>query len=86
MQVESSLRGDAITLVERRAPWARNAGLEWTASEIAQLRYDEKSGVWSLRWRDSNERWHSCERVRPSRDVGRLLAEIDADPTGIFWG
>jgi hypothetical protein len=33
-----------------------------------------------------NERWFLYLDTEPSRDVSPLLAEIDADPTGIFWG
>jgi hypothetical protein len=35
---------------------------------------------------DRNSRWFLYDDVAPSRDVGPLLAEIDEDPTGIFWG
>ena len=37
-------------------------------------------------WRDSNLRFHRYLRIDPSPDVGVLLAEIEADPTAIFWG
>lgn len=54
--------------------------------KVAQLRYDPETGAWSLYCRDRNERWFPYFDIKPSRDVGPLLAEIDADPTGIFWG
>jgi hypothetical protein len=58
---------------------------DWTTSPIAQLRRDAQ-GAWSLLWRGSDERWHLYEDVEPTRNIQPLLAEIDADPTGIFWG
>ena len=45
-----------------------------------------QGGTWTLYWRGSDERWHAYEDTKPSRDVQPLLAEIEADPTGIFWG
>jgi hypothetical protein len=31
-------------------------------------------------------RWHAYEALPAARDFGRLLNEVDVDPTGIFWG
>ena len=53
---------------------------------IAQLRFDPKSARWSLHSRDSSDRWRRYDDVPPSETVDPLLAEIDADPTAIFWG
>jgi hypothetical protein len=86
VRLECSLRGPAITIIERRPPWNPDFGPEWTASNVAQLRYDRERRTWSLRWRGSDGRWHSYDRTKPSPELGPLLAEIDADPTGIFWG
>lgn len=54
--------------------------------KIAQLRYDGSSKRWSLFCSDRNERWWPYDNVGPSVSVDPLLAEIDADPTGIFFG
>jgi Protein of unknown function (DUF3024) len=43
-------------------------------------------GEWSLYWRDRNLAFHRYTRIDASPDVAVLLAEIEADPTGIFWG
>lgn len=61
-------------------------GDEWTRFPIAHLRYTKTRGEWTLYWRDRNLRFHRYELVQPSPNVGDLLAEIDRDPTGIFWG
>ena len=86
IHLEYAVRGNAITIVERRPAWRPDLGPEWTSNKLAQLRYDVKAGKWSLHWRDSNDRWHLYTDMRPVDDVAPLLAEIDADPTGIFWG
>lgn len=85
IRLECIRRGNAITVLERRAPW--NPDLpDWTSLEVAQLRFDPASRRWSLYCRDSNERWWPYEDVKPSASIDVLLAELDADPTGIFWG
>jgi hypothetical protein len=86
LRLEHSLRGSRITIVERRPPWSELVGPAWTSTNVAQLRYDERSGSWTLYAADRNDRWFLYDDVGPSRDVGALLDEIDADPTAIFWG
>jgi Protein of unknown function (DUF3024) len=84
--LEHDVRGNAITIIERRAPWRADYGPEWTSSKIAQLRYDRATATWSLHWRDRRERWLRYDGVDAARDVGPLLAEVGADPHGCFWG
>ncbi|MGH2935273.1 MAG: DUF3024 domain-containing protein [Gaiellaceae bacterium] len=86
LRLECSGRGDAITIVEQHAPWNPDLDIEWTTSPVARLRHDARAGTWTLDWRGSDERWHRYEDTKPSPDVQPLLAEIETDPTGIFWG
>jgi DUF3024 family protein len=86
VRLEHGVRGNAITIVERRPPWSELVGPEWTTTHIAQLRYDERDRCWSLYCRDSRERWWLYDDAEPAADVRSLLAAIDDDPTGIFWG
>ena len=86
IRLEHSVRGDAITIFERRPPWREDLGPEWTRQKIAQLRYDRASATWSLYWGDSNDRWLAYEPREPTGDAGPLLAEVGADPHGCFWG
>ena len=85
-RLEHTVRGNAITINERRPPWQPDPDAEWTSQSIAQLRFDEKSGLWSLRWPRHTGQWLRYDGVRDARDVDPLLAEIDADPDGVFWG
>jgi Protein of unknown function (DUF3024) len=87
IRLECSRRGNAITIVERRPPWnPEMIGDEWTTMKIAQLRHDPTSKTWSLYCRDGNDRWWPYDNIAPSASVDALLAELDTDPTGIFWG
>ncbi len=84
LRLDYSLRGNSVTLLEIRPAWRRPG--EWTEMKIAQFRLDPASKMWSLYWRDRNERWHLYEDIPPSYDLGVCLKEVDADPTGIFFG
>lgn len=87
IRLECSRRGNSITIVERRPPWNPELiGHEWSTMKVAQLRHDPASKQWSLYCCDRNERWWPYDNTDPTVSVDPLLAEIDADPTGIFWG
>jgi hypothetical protein len=86
MRLEVAVRGSSITLIERRAPWNDKFGGDWTSQSIAELRYHRKTGTWSLYWPRATGRWHRYEDLGPASDVRPLLAEIHADPDGVFWG
>jgi hypothetical protein len=49
-------------------------------------RYAATTARWSLFCRDSNQRWWPYDGIGPTTSVEPLLTEVDADPTGIFWG
>jgi len=86
IRIELEVHGRSVTILECRAPWTREIGPEWTRFPVARLRRVETRGVWMLDWRDRNLRWHRYDRVDPSPHLDPLLAEIESDPTGIFWG
>lgn len=86
MRIEVEASGRSVTIVERRTPWLVGVDREWTRSVVAQLRFDPPSGEWTLYSADRNSRWHVYDFIGPSTEMGVLLAEIDGDPTGIFWG
>lgn len=86
VRLECSVRGNAITILERRPPWREDFGPDWSSVKVAQLRFDPASQAWALYCSDANGRWHQYPDAQPSKDVRVLLNEIDADPTGIFWG
>ena len=85
-RIEDSIRGASITIVERRPPWNPAFGPEWSSTKVAQLRYDEAGQRWTLYSAGSDDRWHRYDFARPAADVASLLATVEDDPTGIFWG
>jgi len=86
IRIEMEVQGRAVTILECRPPWSPEIGPEWTRLPVARLRHVAARRVWELFWCDRNLRWHRYDRIKPSRHVEALLAEIDADPTSIFWG
>ena len=86
VRLECSRRGNSITISERRPPWRVDLGPEWSEFKVAQLRYEPTERTWCLYCRDRNERWFLYDGIEPAPSVVPLLAEVDEDPTGIFWG
>lgn len=85
VRVEHTVRGKSVTLFECRPPWHEGLPPEWSRLPIAQLRFDPTTNEWTLFCADRNSRWHLYDFIEPGT-VTELLAEIEADPTGIFWG
>lgn len=73
-----------VELLERRPHFQeRDRHVE---HPVAKFRYNAKRGSWTLFWQDRNQRWHSYDGFEDRRDFVDLLREVEADPTGIFWG
>lgn len=83
---EVDLSATSATILECRPPWRSDFGPDWSRLPVAHLRHTKIRNEWSLYWRDRNLRFHLYDLVAPSRHVDDLLAEIDRDATGIFWG
>ena len=86
VRIEVDVAERDLTIVECRPPWRADGGSDWTRFPIARLRYAKTRGVWSLYWRDRNLRFHAYDLVSPTASIEELLAEVDRDPTAIFWG
>ena len=86
IRVEYDVRGKNVTIYECRPPCHPDLSPTWSRQPIAQLRYDPDDRHWRLCWADRNGRWHHYDTLEPTIQVVELLGEIDADPTGIFWG
>jgi hypothetical protein len=84
LKIVYKIRGNKVTLVESR-PFYMDPNT-WTESVVAQFRYDPGNTCWTLYCADRNSRWHCYEGLKPARNLADLLDEVDADPTGIFWG
>ena len=86
IRYELDVTDRTVTILECRPPWRPDFGPEWTRFPIARLRYTRTRGEWSLYWRDRNLKFHEYDLVPPTPLVDDLIAEIERDPTSIFWG
>ncbi len=85
IRLSYTFRGNTVTIWENRVPWTPTM-TEWSKSAVAQLRYNPKVQTWMLYWRDRNGKWHEDEGLAPVKSLDRILAELDRDPTRIYWG
>ncbi len=44
--MEFEIRGNSVTIIERRPPWREDFGPEWSRLTVAQLRYENEG--WAL--------------------------------------
>ena len=63
---------------------------DWLRVESARLRYNATAKIWTLYCFDRNSRAKRYDLWDPDfaqpGTVPAILAEIEADPTNIFWG
>ncbi len=85
VRLSYKFRGDTVTLFEHRAPWMKG-DTEWSSMPIAQIRFNQSAGLWTLYCADRNDKWHMYTEIDSTKDFDAILAEIDEDPTHIFWG
>ncbi len=84
IRLDYQIRGNNVTFFENRKHYRLPD--VWTKAEIAQFRYNPDDKLWSLYWRRHTERWYRYDLKEPTADFEDLIAEVDKDPPGIFWG
>jgi hypothetical protein len=78
------IRGNSVTLFEQRPVYREKS--KWVDIPVAQFRFNLSRSLWTLYCADRNSKWHEYLPAALTRDFDMLLAEVDKDPTGIFWG
>lgn len=58
----------------------------WIEHGIAKLRFVRTAGEWRLFWQRASLNWQSYEPLASSHDIATLVAEIERDPHGCFFG
>jgi hypothetical protein len=86
VRVECDVAPRHLTICECRPPWREDFGPDWTRFPIARLHYTKATGLWTLYWRDSNEKYHRYDPLEPSPQVQDLLDYLDGRSDPIFWG
>ncbi len=78
------IKGTEVVLFEERP--AFRPPHEWQEMAIAKFRYVGTQKLWRLYCQHRDLRWHSYEALPAAPSFKRLLDEVEADSTGIFWG
>lgn len=76
--------GPSIVLYESRPRFQRPS--EWGEHGVAKFTYVKSRRVWRLFCQFRDLQWHAYEPLPEATSLARLVAEVDDDPTGIFWG
>ena len=84
VRVGYRIESNAVILYEERP--AFRAPHEWREFVVAKFTYVGSQRRWRLFCRHRDLRWHTYQLLPAASSFSRLLDEVDADPTGIFWG
>lgn len=84
LRVGFRIKGSEVVLFEERP--AFQPPHEWREMVVAKFKYVGTQKVWRLYCQHRDRRWHAYEALPAARRFDRLLDEVAADPTGIFWG
>jgi hypothetical protein len=84
VRVGYKIRGRYVTLFQERPDLLEPR--RWVDIPVAQFRFQQDVGAWTLHWTDHTRRWHNYRDVEPTEKFEDLLLEVDRDPTGILWG
>jgi hypothetical protein len=76
--------GNKVLLLEERPAFPEKT--RWVEIPVAKFSYTAKSATWQLYCRDRNSKWHRFTPEPATPNFDRLVAAVDTDPTGIFWG
>jgi hypothetical protein len=58
----------------------------WHEQPVAKFRVNKRRATWQLFCVFRDLKWPAYEPLRESADLAELVAEVQRDPTGIFWG
>jgi hypothetical protein len=78
------VRGHSVSIYEERAPW--NGVGEWTRMGVARFKYTRTRGSWTLYWMRRDLRWHAHDPDVMPADLESLVALVDEDRYGAFFG
>lgn len=78
------IEGHAVELLESRP--SLDDRRVWHEVGVARFRYVASQRVWRLYCQYRDLKWHEYQPRPTARSFATLLAEVDRDPTGLFWG
>jgi hypothetical protein len=79
------IEGHAASVFEERPPWDGSPG-DWTRAGVARFRYFRSRGEWTLYWMRADLRWHVFDAAPPTSNLAALVAIVEENRYGAFWG
>ncbi len=84
LRYKYTIENHDVILYEIRPRWDKSD--EKTGRPCAKLTFVRSQNIWKLYWHRANGKWHAYGPLKSSRDLAELIAEIDTDPNGCFFG
>ena len=78
------IRGNDVNIIESRPYWKDRS--IWTELPIAKIRYLPNELSWQLMWARANGKWQKYPDFLPTKDLNKIISELDNDPLHVFWG
>ena len=73
-----------IFIFESRPRWDDPS--EWMDLDFAKITYVTSRGIWKLYWMRASGKWNPYEPHKESKRIDDLIATIDEDRYGCFFG
>jgi len=84
LRIVFEVDGHAVSIYEERPPWDGIGG--WTRMGVARFRYRRTRGSWTLYWMRRDLKWHTYDPEVIPTDLESLVALVDEDRYGAFFG
>ena len=84
LRCEYRIQNQEVIIFEVRPRW--NNPSEETWAPFAKLKFIRSKNHWRLFWQRADMKWHKYGPLDSSRSLAELVAEIDADTHGCFFG
>jgi len=84
LRFEYEIKGHTVTIWEVRPPWD-GVGKE-TRMGVARFRFFRSRGVWILYWMRRDLKWQRYEPASSTPDLAVLVAIVETDEYGAFFG
>ncbi|MEI6363540.1 MAG: DUF3024 domain-containing protein [Actinomycetes bacterium] len=85
VRVVAVVDGPQVVIAEERPPWDGGHGSPWETYPLARVTYVRSSRTWNLEVSSEGDRFRKYPGL-VSGSLEEVLAEIDEDPTFVFWG
>jgi hypothetical protein len=84
LKFEYRIKGHDVEIIEIRPFWKNPT--EMTELSVAKLKFNRAKNIWVLFWKRASGKWQKYEPSKDKKDLAGLVAEIDHDEFGCFFG